>query len=98
MSEKDKTKKEIHEIKLKRVQKNLIHNVLKKKKKNELKSVEVDTTTKFINEEDESSYNDYIDDVDGVNEQERVIKFKLNECDLVTRYMQCTMQRVWGIY
>lgn len=63
-----------------------------------MKSVEVDTTTKFINEEDESSYNDYIDDVDGVNEQERVIKFKLNECDLVTRYMQCTMQRVWGIY
>ena len=78
------------------MQKNLIHNVLKKKN-NELKSVEVDTTTKFINEENESSYNDYIDDVDGFNEQERVIKFKLNECDLVTRYMQCTMQRVWGI-
>ena len=71
---------------------------VEKKKNNELKSVEVDTTTKFINEEDESSCNDYIDDVDGVNEQERVIKFKLNVCDLVTRYMQCTMHRVCGIY
>ena len=99
MSEKDKTKKEIHEIKLKSVQKNLIHNVLKKiKENNELKSVEVDATTKFINEEDESSYNDYTDDVDNVNEQDRVIRFKLNERDLATRCMQCTMQRVWGIY
>ena len=84
MSEKDKTKKEIHEIKLKSVQKNLIHNVLKKiKENNELKSVEVDATTKFINEEDESSYNDYTDDVDNVNEQDRVIRFKLNERDFI---------------
>lgn len=99
MSEKEETKREIHEIKLKSVQKNLIHNVLKKiKENNEVKSVEVDTTTKFINEEDESSYNDYTDNADDVNEQDRVIRFKLNECDLATRYMQCTMQHVWGIY
>ena len=98
MSEKEETKREIHEIKLKSVQKNLIHNVLKKiKENNEVKSVEVDTTTKFINEEDES-LNDYTDDADDVNEQDRVIRFKLNECDLATRYMQCTMQHVWGIY